>query len=197
MSISSESIEKAINYFSSLPSIGKKTAQRLVFHLLKEDEEYIEQFSNSLINLKKNVKFCSSCFNYTESDPCLICESKKRNRKTICVVEQPSDVAIIEKTNEYFGLYHVLHGILNPMEGISPEDLKVKELISRLIDIEEVILALNPTVEGEVTSQYIGKLVNSLDIKVSRIASGVPIGSSLEFTDVSTLSKAIESRISI
>lgn len=196
MAISSEAIERAIDHFASLPSIGKKTAQRLVFHLLRQDEESNISFAESIIDLKKYVRFCSVCFNYTESDPCPICNSAKRQKKSICVVEQPSDVAIIEKTNEYFGLYHVLHGILNPMDGITPDQIKLKELVSRLIDVDEVIIALNPTVEGEVTAQYINKIVSQLDIKVTRIASGVPIGSSLEFTDLSTLSKALQSRVS-
>lgn len=196
MAISSDTIEKAVDYFSSLPSIGKKTAQRLVFHLLRQDEKYNQAFADSIIELKKQVKFCSKCFNYTEIDPCPICSSKKRSSKTICVVEQPSDVSIIERTNEYFGLYHVLHGILNPLDGVTPDQIRLKELVQRLVEVDEVIIALNPTVEGEVTAQYINKIVKPLDIKVSRIASGVPMGSSLEFTDLSTLSKALEARIS-
>lgn len=195
MAYTSEAIEKAVEYFSSLPSIGRKTAQRLVFHILKQDENYASEFSRAITNLSSNVKFCSECFNFTEIDPCPICSSNKRKRNTICVVEEPADATVIENTNEYFGLYHVLHGNLNPLEGITPDQLKIKELMSRLADIDELILALNPTVEGEVTIQYLNKLIKPLDIKISRIASGVPIGTSLEFTDQATLSKAFEGRV--
>lgn len=193
----SETIQRLIDHFASLPSIGKKTAQRLVFHLLKKDIKYLEDFANSLLDVGNKVKLCSHCFNFTDEDPCKICNSSKRNNKIICIVEQASDVLLIEKTNEYNGKYHVLHGLLNPIEGITPETLKIKELMTRLIDVEEVILALNPTIEGEVTIQYLTKFIKPLDIKISRIARGVPIGSSLEFTDQATISNALESRIYI
>ncbi len=196
MIYSSESIEKAIDMLSSLPTIGRKTAQRLTFFLLKQDEKYIEDFSKAMIELKKNVKLCSVCFNYTESDPCPICSSPKRDRSIICVVESPNDVFAIEKTNEFFGLYHVLHGTLNPLENISPEDLKIKELIKRLDNgVEEVVLALNPNVEGEVTTQYITNLIKPLGKKISRIARGIPVGSDLEFSDEATIIKALQGRI--
>ena len=197
MNYSSESIERIVEYFSSMPTIGKKTALRLVFHLLKQEKEFVKSFAKAMDELVDNVQFCSTCFNFTDTDPCSICSSNKRNSKVICVVEQPSDIAIIESTNEFFGKYHVLHGTLNPLEGIGPEDLKIKELVQRLIDVDEVILALNPNVEGEVTIQYLTKILKSLDVKITRIASGVPIGSSLEFTDQATLSKAFESRVII
>jgi recombination protein RecR len=193
----SDSIQKLIDHFASLPSIGKKTAQRLVFHLLKKDEMYLQDFANSIINISKNVKLCNHCFNFTDSDPCVICSSNKRKNNIICVVEQASDVLVIERTNEFFGKYHVLHGLLNPIDGITPDVLKIKELLTRLTEVEEVILALNPTIEGEMTIQYLSKFIKPLNIKISRIARGVPIGSSLEFTDQATISNALESRVYI
>jgi len=195
MLYSSESIEKAIEMLSSLPTVGRKTAQRLSFFLLKQNSEFIENFAASIINLKKNVKYCSVCFNYTEQDPCPICSSKKRNSTIICVVEEPSDVLAIEKTGEFFGFYHVLHGVINPLEGVSQEDLKIRELLQRLNNVTEIILALNPSIEGEVTMQYLSKLLNPLDIKVTRLSRGIPIGSDLEFSDEATISKALEQRV--
>lgn len=196
MHFTSESIETVVEIFSSLPSIGRKTAQRLTYHLLKQPNEFVDKFSNSLVSMKKNVRFCSLCFNFTESNPCPICSSQKRNRKIICVVEEPNDVLAVEKTSEYSGMYHVLHGAMNPLEGIGPNDLKIRELVARINgDVEEVILALDPNVEGEVTTQYLSKLLKPLGIKVSRIARGVPIGSDLEFADEATLSRAMEGRI--
>lgn len=197
MVYTSESIEKVVNNLASLPTIGKKTAQRLTYYLLKQPEEFIGNFSESLINLKKNVKFCSVCYNFTEVDPCPICTSERRNKTVICVVEEPNDVLAIEKTGEYFGMYHVLHGVLNPLEGISQNDIKVKELLERLEVVEEVILALNPSVEGEVTTQYLSKLIKPLQIRTTRIARGIPIGSELEFADEATISRAIEGRIDV
>lgn len=197
MFYSSETIEKVVDLLSFLPTIGKKTALRLTFFLLKQDDNYLENLSKSIIDLKQNVKYCSVCFNYTDSDPCKICSSLKRNKQTICVVEEPTDVFAIEKTNEYNGLYHVLHGALNPLEGVTPNDLKIKELIERTTDVSEIILALNPTVEGEVTTQYLSKLLKQLDIKVSRIARGIPIGTDLEFADEATISRALEGRVEI
>ncbi len=195
MQYSSDSINKVIDLFASLPSIGRKTAQRLTYHILKQPPEYVEKFANSMIEMSQHVKFCSVCLNYTEQDPCPICTSHKRQKNVICVVEDPNDVLALERTNEYFGLYHVLHGILNPLDGIGPEDIKLRELMSRLNDIEEVILALNPSVEGEVTMQYITKMIKPLDIKISRLASGLPMGGAIEYSDEATLSKALESRI--
>lgn len=197
MLYTSDSIEKAIEMFASLPSVGRKTAQRLCYHLLRQPDKFISDFSEALLNLKKNVKFCSACFNYTETDPCPVCKSAKRNGEVICVVEEPNDVTAIEKTGEFYGLYHVLHGVLNPLDGVNPEDLKIKELIARLIDVEEVILALNPSVEGEVTTQYLAKLIKPLGIKTTRIARGLPVGADLEFADDATITRAIEGRIEI
>lgn len=195
MIYTSESIEKVVDLLSALPSIGKKTAQRLTFFLLRQNQEFIDKLSQGLIDLKNNVKFCSQCFNYTESDVCPICSSKKRNSAMICVVEEPNDVTAIEKTGEYFGLYHVLHGAINPLDNINPNDLKIKELVERSGDLEEVILALNPSIEGEVTTQYIAKLLKPLNIKVTRIARGMPIGTELEFVDEATISRALEGRV--
>ncbi len=195
MIYTSQSIEKVVEYFSSLPSVGRKSAQRLTYHLLKQQSEFVENFAAALVELKKNVKYCSVCFNYTEIDPCPICSSEKRDKTVICVVEDPNDVMAIEKINGFFGKYHVLHGVLNPLEGISFEDIRIKELIGRLGGINEIILALNPSIEGEVTSQYIAKIIKPLDIIVSKIASGVPVGSSLEFSDELTLTRALEGRI--
>ena len=197
MVYTSESIEKVVDILSSLPTIGRKTAQRLTFFLLRQPEEFIEKFSSALVALKNNVKFCSVCFNYTENEVCPICSSEKRNKSVICIVEEPNDVVAIEKTGEYFGLYHVLHGILNPLEGITQDDIKIKELIERIRNIEEVIIAINPSVEGEVTTQYIAKLLKPLGIKTTRIARGIPVGSELEFVDEATISRAIEGRIEI
>lgn len=198
MQHTSESIETVVELFSSLPSIGRKTAQRLTYYLLKQPSETVDKFSSALQTMKKNVRFCSTCFNFTEINPCPICSSPKRSKKVICVVEEPSDVLAIEKTNDFSGKYHVLHGAMNPLEGIGPNDLKIRELVTRISDeVEEVILALDPNVEGEVTTQYISKLLKPLGVKVTRIARGVPIGSDLEFADEATLSRAIEGRISL
>jgi len=198
MIYTSKSIEKIVELFSALPTIGRKTAQRLAFFLLKQDDKFIGQFSEALIELKKNVKFCSVCFNYTETDPCPICSSAKRDNSIICVVEEPNDVLAIEKTNEFNGYYHVLHGTLNPLEGVSVQDLKIRELISRMGNgVQEVILALNPTIEGEVTTQYITNSIKPLGKKITRIARGVPIGSDLEYADEATLSRALQGRVEV
>jgi recombination protein RecR len=197
MQYSSEAIERMVEMFSTLPSIGRKTAQRLTYYVLRQDVQYVVNFSKALIELKENVRYCDVCFNYTEATPCPICASERRDNTILCVVSEPNDVLAIEKTNEFKGKYHVLHGVLNPLEGISAEDLKLKELIARLPDVKEVILAINPSVEGEVTIQYIAKLIRPLDIKVSRIASGIPIGSAIEYSDEATLSRALEARINV
>lgn len=194
---SSNSIEKLVDLFASLPTIGRKTAQRLTFYLLRQNDDFNEKFSKAIIDLKKNVKLCSVCYNYTEVDPCPICTSQRRNRSIICVVEEPNDVIAIEKTNEFSGLYHVLHGVINPLEGVSQDDIKIKELIERLNGIEEIILALNPSTEGELTTFYIAKMMKPLSIKVSKIASGVPMGSAIEYSDEATLTRALEGRITL
>ncbi|HCA43286.1 MAG TPA: recombination protein RecR [Bacteroidetes bacterium] len=197
----SDSLEILVQEFSKLPSIGRKTALRISMYLLKRPVEEIEYFSHSLINAKEKIKFCNICCNITEDDVCKICLSEKRNKKQICVVEEPQDVIAIEKTNEYRGVYHVLHGRISPLDGISPNDIRIKELLDRLnsedLQIDEIILALNPDVEGETTILYLNKLIKPLGIKITRIARGIPIGSELEFADQVTLAKALEGRVSV
>ena len=192
----SPSIEKLIESFEKLPSIGHKTAQRLAFYMLDQSKEEIKEFTDSIINAKNNLKFCSKCFNISDTDPCNICSNPKRDESVICVVEDVKDVIAMERTHEFNGLYHVLHGSISPMNGIGPEDIKIKELLARLMDgtVKEIILATNPRVEGEATSIYISKLVKPLGIKVTRIARGIPIGGDLEYTDEVTLAKALEGR---
>lgn len=197
MLYSSESIERMVELFSSLPTIGRKTAQRLTFHILKRSNGFVEQFAKALLELKENVKYCSICHNFTDKDPCPICSSPKRDNSVICVVEQPSDVMAIEKTSEFLGQYHVLHGVLNPLENIGPNDIKIKELLERLQDVDEIILAINPSIEGEATIQYIARTVKPIGVKVTRIARGIPMGAELEFTDEATITRAIEGRSEI
>jgi len=196
----SESLDTLIEELSSLPQIGKKTARRLAMFIIKQPREKIEKLSKSLIEVKDKIKFCSICCNITEDDVCKICSSPKRNRNIICVVEDPQDVYAVEKTNEFMGLYHVLHGRISPLDGIGPDDIKIRELLNRLDDsknqrVEELILALNPTVEGETTILYLQKLFKHFEIKISRIARGLPVGSDIELADEVTLAKAIEGRI--
>lgn len=198
MIYTSETIEKLIEEFAQLPSIGRKTAQRLAMYVLKMPREEVVSFAKALVEVKDKVRYCSTCFNITESDPCSICSGSKRNRKIICVVEEPNDVIAVEKTHEFNGLYHVLGGALSPLDGIGPEDLKVTELLNRLTDdIEEIILALNPNVEGETTTLYLSKLLKPFSIKTTRIARGLPIGSDLEFADEATLTRALEGRVAM
>lgn len=194
MSYYSPSIERLIENFERLPSIGHKTATRLAFYMLNQNEEGINEFINSIVEAKKNLRYCSQCFNITDTDPCPICSSPKRDKQTICVVEDVKDIAAMEKTHEFKGVYHVLHGSISPMNGIGPEDIKIKELLERLKDIKEVIIATNPRVEGEATAIYLSKLIKPLGIKVTRIAHGIPVGGDLEYTDEVTLSKALEGR---
>jgi recombination protein RecR len=195
MIYTSDAIEQVVDMFASLPSIGRKTAQRLTYYILRQDKSYTEKFSKALLQLKDNVTFCEVCFNYTEQSPCPICSSAKRRNDVICVVADPNDVIAIEKTNEFNGKYHVLHGVLNPLENITAADLKIKELIARLDGVKEVIFAINPSIEGEVTIQYLSKLIKPLDIKCSRIATGIAIGSAIEYSDEATLSRALEARV--
>ncbi|MFA5523373.1 MAG: recombination mediator RecR [Tissierellales bacterium] len=185
-----------IEEFSKLPGIGRKTAQRLAFHVLNMNVNDVNVLANSIVNAKRNIKYCSICSNLTDTDPCSICGSTKRDQTTICVVEEPRDVIAIERTREFYGLYHVLHGSISPMEGIGPEDIKIKELLKRIggLDVAEVILATNPTIEGEATAMYISKLLKPLGIKTTRIAHGIPVGGDLEYADEVTISKALEGR---
>lgn len=196
MSYYSPTIEKLIENFEKLPSIGHKTATRLAFHILNLDETGVNEFINSIVEAKKNLKYCSTCFNITDTDPCPICASVKRDHSVICVVEDVRDVVAMEKTHEFKGVYHVLHGSISPMNGIGPEDIKIKELLERLkeTDVKEIILATNPRVEGEATAIYLSKLIKPIGIKVTRIAHGIPVGGDLEYTDEVTLSKALEGR---
>ncbi len=199
MFYTAESVEQLAENFAQLPGIGRKTAHRLALYVLKMSREDVLALSNALVNVKDKVRYCSVCANITEADPCAICSNSKRERTFICVVEEPHDVLAIEKTHEYKGLYHVLGGALSPLDGIGPDDLKIKELLQRLSTpgIEEVILALNPNVEGEATTLYLSKLIKPLGIRVTRIARGLPVGSDLEFADEATLSRALEGRIAV
>ncbi len=188
-------VSKLIEELSKLPGIGGKSAQRLAFYIINMPIENAKALTESILNAKENIKYCSVCCNLTDTDPCNICSSEKRDKKTIMVVEDPRDMAAYEKTREYKGLYHILNGAISPMTGITPQDIKIKELIERLNDnIEEVILATNPNIEGEATALYISRLLKPIGIKVSRIAHGVPVGGDLEFVDEVTLSRALEGR---
>ncbi len=192
----SDSVNKLISQFEKLPGIGHKTAVRLSFHVLESSIENAEEMANAIVDARRKVKFCSKCFNLTEEDPCKICSDKKRDNSVICVVENVKDVIAMEKTHEYNGMYHVLHGSISPMNNITAADIKIKELLERLKDdeIKEVIIATNPTIEGETTAMYISRLIKPLDITVTRIAAGLPVGSDIEYTDEITLIKALEGR---
>lgn len=198
MSLYSPSIEKLIESFERLPSIGHKTAARLAFHMLNASEEETNEFISSIVNAKKNLKYCSKCYNISDTDPCIICGNPKRDQSIICVVEDVRDVIAMEKTHEFKGVYHVLHGSISPMNGVGPDDIKIKELLSRLMyqenPVKEVILATNPRVEGEATAMYLSKLIKPLGVSVTRIAHGIPVGGDLEYTDEITLTKALEGR---
>ncbi len=196
MSYYAPSIEKLIESFEKLPSIGHKTATRLAFHMLDLGEQETNDFINSIINAKKNLKYCSTCYNISDTDPCPICSSPKRDSSIICVVEDVKDIIAMEKTHEFKGVYHVLHGSISPMNGIGPDDIKIKELLNRIEQnkISEIIIATNPRVEGEATAMYLSKLIKPMGIKVSRIAHGIPVGGDLEYTDEITLTKALEGR---
>lgn len=190
------SIEKLIEQFEQLPGIGRKSAERIAFYVLeKMTSDDVKNMVLAISEAKENIGFCPVCQNLTVETPCKICSSSKRDKSIICVVENPEDVSAIEATGEFLGLYHVLHGVLSPMDGISPEDLKINELITRLTkDVKEIIMATNPTVNGTATAVYISKLLEPFGVKVTRIAHGVPIGSDLEYADKLTLIKAIEGR---
>ncbi|MGA9364845.1 MAG: recombination mediator RecR [Bacteroidota bacterium] len=198
MLYTSESVERLVSHLSQLPGIGRKTAQRLALHILRLPKADAESLAEAITDVKERVRYCSVCCNITEADPCVICASPKRDRSMICVVEEPSDVLALEKTNEYKGLYHVLGGSLSPLDGVGPEDLKIRELLARVSDgVQEVILAMNPNVEGEATTLYLTKLLKPLVVKVSRIARGLPIGGDLEFADEATLARALEDRTTL
>ncbi len=191
-------ISKLIEELSSLPGIGSKTAQRLAFHILNMPEERVEQFSNAIINARRNICYCKACYTLTDQELCPICRNDRRDHETIMVVETTRDLAAYEKTGKFEGVYHVLHGAISPMLGIGPNDIKLKELIQRLEgDVKEVIIATNSSLEGETTAMYISKLIKPTGIKVTRIASGVPVGGDLECIDEVTLLRALEGRVEL
>lgn len=189
-------LAKLIEHFRALPGIGAKTATRLAYHVLDMDIDKARALANSIIEAKEKIGYCNTCFNLSDTNPCSICAANHRDKSIICVVEQPRDVAAMERMRDFKGLYHVLHGSLSPLEGIGPEDLRIKELLARLYneDVKEIIMATNPNVEGEATAMYIAKLLKPIGIKVTRIAHGLPIGGDLEYADEVTLSKALENR---
>ena len=194
MDIFIEPIGKLINEFSKLPGVGKKTAQRYAYKIIGMTDAEAKAFSEAIVNCKKRVRYCKICGNFTEEEICDIC--KQRDKSTICVVKEPKDVIAMEKLHEFKGVYHVLHGVISPMDGVGPNDIRIKELLSRVNDgdVKEVIMATNPDVEGEATAMYIAKLLKPLDITVTRLAHGIPIGSELEYTDEVTLSRALSER---
>lgn len=192
-----DSILQLIEAFSSFPGIGKKTAQRMAFHVLRSSSNIASQLSESVINMKSKIRFCSVCNGITENDPCNICSNPKRDESSICIVEQASDVYTFEKTNSYHGVYHVLGGVLSPLDGVEPDDLSIESLISRVKPGYEIVIATNPSIEGEATSLYIAKLLNEQSVKVTRLARGLPMGGDLEYLDEATLMRAMEGRTTI
>jgi recombination protein RecR len=196
MSFYAAPVAKLIEEFERLPGVGHKTAQRLAFHVLNLTNEKAENLANAIRDAKLKIRYCSICYNLTDTDPCSICSAQVRDQSSICVVEDPRDVVAMERTREFKGLYHVLHGAISPMEGIGPEDIKIKELLSRISNgnVKEVILATNPNIEGEATAMYISKLLKPLGIRTTRIAHGIPVGGDLEYADEVTLAKALEGR---
>ncbi|MBP7211221.1 recombination protein RecR [bacterium] len=194
--IYSKSIATLIEQFQKFPSVGPKSAQRMAFYLLKMPESEVQKFAKAVIEAKANTHACEICFNMSSSSPCEICSSNSRDRSIICVVSETKDLIAIEKTNEYQGLYHVLQGLISPIDGIGADDIRIKELLQRLVndEVKEIILALSPSVEGEATSLYLNKLIKPFGIKITRIAFGLPVGADLEYADEITLAKAIEAR---
>lgn len=192
----SQSVTRLIEELSKLPGIGNKTAQRLAFHILNLPMENSEDLARAIVTARRNVRYCKTCCNLTDAEECNICGNIKREKKLICVVQDPRDVAAMEKTREFKGVYHVLHGAISPMEGIGPDEIRIKELLKRAteVEIEEVILATNPNVEGEATAMYIARLLKPFGIKVTRIAHGIPVGGDLEYADEVTLIRAMEGR---
>ena len=190
------SLDKLIEQFARLPSVGRKSAQRLAFHILEMSDADAERFTQTILNARESIHRCEICCNLTDGEVCSVCTSPSRDKSVICVVEDPRDVIAIERTHEYNGLYHVLHGAISPMNDISPEDICIKELLKRLSDenVKEIIMATNPTVEGEATAMYISRLLKPLGVIVSRLAYGIPVGGNLEYADEVTLYRAIEGR---
>lgn len=196
MSYNIPSVEKLIDKFTSLPSIGRKSAQRIAFHILSLDENSVKDFAETIIDTKQKAKYCNCCQTLTDTDICSICNDENRDKSLICVVESPQDVMAFERTKEYNGTYHVLHGLLSPIDGISPDSLKIKELLYRVAneDVKEIIMATNPTVDGEATAVYIARLLKPFEIKVTRLAYGIPVGASVEYSDEITLIRAFDGR---
>ena len=199
MSFFPASLENLVDHFASLPGVGRKSAQRLAFHVLGLPDEEARAFADAILDAKSNVHCCRICQNLTEGEICPVCASPTRDKATICVVSEPRDVLSIERGREYNGTYHVLHGVLSPMSHVGPDDIRIKELLTRVAenDIEEVIMATNPDTEGEATAMYLSRLLKPFGVKVTRLAYGIPVGSNLEFTDDATLSRAIEGRTEI
>ncbi|MFK7946677.1 MAG: recombination mediator RecR [Saprospiraceae bacterium] len=196
MNLSSKLLEEAVNAFASLPGIGKKTALRLALHVLTQDEQYAKEFTESVIKMRKHIKFCRDCFNISDAELCAICGSHRRDKRLVCVVEGIKDVMAIESTGQYSGLYHVLGGVISPIEGISPSDLEIDALISRVDkgEIKEIIMAISPTIEGDTTIYYISKKLKDSDVKISTLARGISFGGELEYADELTLGRSIASR---
>ena len=196
MSFFPASLETLIDRFASLPGIGRKSAQRLAFHILAQPDEEAVAFADAITEAKKSVRCCRICQNLTEGEVCAICASDRRDKSTICVVSEPRDVLSIERAREYNGTYHVLHGVLSPMSHVGPDDIRIKELLTRVAEneVEEVIMATNPDTEGEATAMYISRLLKPFRVKVTRLAYGIPVGSNLEFADDATLTRAMEGR---
>lgn len=192
-----KNIQRAIEEFSKLPGIGPKSAERLVFYLLKKPESQVAELGEAILSLKKEIRYCNVCQHLTTAEICDICNSEGRNKETVCIVEDSLDLMALEKANEYKGLYHVLHGIISPVDGIGPDELTIAELIRRAKEgkIKEMILALNPSMEGEATAAYITRYVKPMNIKITRIARGIPIGGNLEYADSQTLKRAMEGRV--
>ena len=191
-----EPVARLIEEFARLPGIGPKTAQRLTFHLLRAPTDQARGLAQAIMEMKEKIRFCSVCFNITEDDPCTMCRGVGRETSTICVVEEPLDIMALERTREYKGAYHVLHGAISPMEGIGPDELKIRELLGRLRDqkVTEVILATNPNLEGEATAMYLAGLLRPLGVRVTRLARGLPVGGDLEYADEVTLARALQGR---
>ena len=189
-------LQKLIEHFRALPGIGQKTAVRLAYHVLDMTPQDAQALAGAILEAKEKIGYCTTCWNLSDANPCAICASEKRDHSTICVVEQPQDVAAMERMKEYKGVYHVLHGALSPLEGVGPDQLRIKELLTRLYDdtVKEVIMATNPTVEGEATAMYLAKLLKPTGLTVTRIAHGLPVGGDLEYADEVTLAKAMENR---
>jgi recombination protein RecR len=194
--VTPEPVTRLVEAFAQLPGIGPKTASRLTFYLLRRPAEQAEGLASALRDLKQKIVFCSTCFNITEENPCTICQDEGRDRSILCVVEEPLDVLAIDRTGEYRGLYHVLHGAISPVEGIGPDELRINELVARLRakPVQEVLLATNPNLEGEATAMYLARILQPLGVRITRLARGLPVGGDLEYADAVTLSRALEGR---